>query len=67
MNIELTDTQVHMLQGLLNMVNLDRDMPFSDIVAFNNMCNTLDVDGSIGHFDADSTDNLCGITLRRGF
>ncbi len=65
MNIELTDTQVHMLQALLYMTNLTLNP--SDRAEFDSLYAALDVDGSISPFDADNANCGRGIELYRIF
>lgn len=69
MNIELTDVQMEMLQGLLYMVRFTKGGYFepSDVEEYTSLCAALNVDNAISHFDADSRDSLSGIELFRSY
>lgn len=67
MNIELTPVQVEMLQALLDMTVLHKDLSPEDGCEFYNLHRALDVDNAFMRFEADSLDCVHGIELWRNF
>ena len=67
MQIELTETQVQMLEALLFMTLPEKSMRPDDRAELDDLQNKFNVWTSISPFDADSKDCLSGIELWRSF